>query len=710
MFSCTRSMLALLLSLVFLRQAMSSVHADVSPVDKVVQLLTELKAKITREGEEEKKLFEAFMAWCKDGGKEKEFEIKTGKSKIQDLEATISKGASDFDVSSSKIEELAAQLSTNDADLKAATTIRDKAHKEFVALEKELMDTLDTLERAINILERKMRGSALMQAKVDSADIKHLVSTLSAVIDAAALSLHDRTKLLGLVQSSDDEEDAAFGAPSPEAYKGHSEGIVDVLEDLKQKAAAQLEQARREEVSDKHNFDLLEQSLSDQMKADQADLASNKQLKHEATESVAAAQGDLEEEKKALAEAETTLKNMDGDCKQRAADNEVTVAKRAEELEAVEKARQVIQESTGGAAKLVYDASFLQVDTVDGNENTMGSHLKTHADLANFEVVNLLRKLAHEQQSVALQQLATRISTAMKNSATTGEDPFAKVKGMISDMIEKLLKDAGEEAQHKAYCDKEMAETKQKTDELEYDVEKYSSKLDKARAASVMLKDEVSVLQNEILEITKSQSEADDLRKEELKVYTQSKSDLEQGIEGVRLAMKMLRDFYAEQPAAMIQQPARADAAGGIVAMLEVVEADMGKSLATIEMNEETAATQYERTKMQNKIDKKMKESDVKYKTKEAATLDKKATDLASDLDSTQAELDAVLSYTKNIRGMCSTKPEGYEERKVRREQEIEGLKEALRILEGEAVFLQGRSKSSRLRGIMASARPHAQQ
>jgi len=696
-------MLVLTLPLFLLSQATSGSRTDVSPVEQVVKLLTELKLKITKEGVEEKKLFDAFMAWCKDGGKEKEFEITTSKSKIEDLEATISKGASDIEVSTSKIEELAAQLSTNDADLQAATGIREKAHTEFVALEKELIDTIDTLERAINILARKLRGSALMQAKVDSTDVKNLISTLSTVIDAASLSLHDRTKLLGLVQSSDEDEDAAYGAPSPEAYASHSEGIIDVLEDLKQKATTQLEQARREEVTDKHNFDLLKQSLSDQIKVDSGELSSSKQAKHDATETVAGAQGDLEEEKKLLAEAETTLANMEGDCKQRAADNAESVAKRAAELEAVEKARQVIQESVGGAAKITYGESFLQVSAVNSLGNALGSKLRTRADLANFEVVNLIRKLAHEQRSAMLQQLATRISTAIKNSATHGEDPFAKVKGMISDMIEKLLKQAGEEAEHKAYCDKELADTAQKTSELEYDVEKYSGKLDKTQSASVMLKDEVAVLQKELLEITKSQSEADALRKEELKVYTASKTDLEQGIGGVRQAIQILRDYYAEEAS-------HAEAAGGIVSMLEVVEADMGKSLATIEMNEETAATQYEKLSMQNRIDKKMKESDVKYKTKEAAALDKTAADLTSDLESTQAELDAVMQYKKNIRGMCSTKPEGYEERTARREQEIEGLKEALRILEGEAVLLQSRSRSSRLRGILTPARVHVHQ
>mmetsp|Transcript_79730 Transcript_79730/g.125757 ORF Transcript_79730/g.125757 Transcript_79730/m.125757 type:complete len:108 (-) Transcript_79730:19-342(-) len=99
---------------------------------------------------------------------------------------------------------------------------------------------------------------------------------------------------------------------------------------------------------------------------------------------------------------------------------------------------------------------------------------------------------------------------------------------------------------------------------------------------------------------------------------------------------------------------------------------------------------------MDNKMQKTMKEKDVKYKTKEAAELDKKVTEASSDRESASSELDAVLQYTKNIRGMCELKPESYDERKERRTQEIEGLKEALKILEGESVFLQRRRSISR--------------
>jgi len=84
-----------------------------------------------------------------------------------------------------------------------------------------------------------------------------------------------------------------------------------------------------------------------------------------------------------------------------------------------------------------------------------------------------------------------------------------------------------------------------------------------------------------------------------------------------------------------------------------------------------------------------MKEQDIKYKTKESTGLDKSINEFSSDRESAQSELDAVLEYSANIRGMCVAKPESYEERKGRREQEVAGLKEALSILEGEAVFLQ---------------------
>merc|ERR1719174_2098727 len=159
---------------------------------------------------------------------------------------------------------------------------------------------------------------------------------------------------------------------------------------------------------------------------------------------------------------------------------------------------------------------------------------------------------------------------------------------------------------------------------------------------------------------------------------------MEQGIEGVKLALKVLREYYASGGGAQ-------GAGGGIISMLEVIEADFEKGLAELITVEEAAVAEYEKITKENAIAKTTKEQDVKYKGKEAKGLDKAVAEHTSDREGLQTELDAVLDYWSQIQEQCIAKPEPYEERKKRREAEIAGLKEGLAILEGEA-FIQKKS------------------
>merc|ERR1719414_1408872 len=108
----------------------------------------------------------------------------------------------------------------------------------------------------------------------------------------------------------------------------------------------------------------------------------------------------------------------------------------------------------------------------------VGSRLRTHTDLANAEVVNLVKRLAQEHHSAALAQLASRIEAVVRFGASGGADPFGKVKGLIADPIAKLEAEAAAEATEKAYCDDQMAKTAAKQAELEDDIAKLTSKID----------------------------------------------------------------------------------------------------------------------------------------------------------------------------------------------------------------------------------------
>jgi hypothetical protein len=212
--------------------------ASADPIQKIIELITEFQGKIIRDGEVEQKAYDEYFEWCDDASKSKSFELKTSTAKAEKLTAILQKAASDIEDASTKIEELSSATSTDEADLKAATTIRESEHKDFAAEEAELMESIDMLGRAIGILEKELKGSSFLQAKVVTSNMKNVISTLSTIVDAASFSTHDKQRLLALVQSSQGEDDGLdghelMGAPDPAAYESKSGGIVDVLEDMK---------------------------------------------------------------------------------------------------------------------------------------------------------------------------------------------------------------------------------------------------------------------------------------------------------------------------------------------------------------------------------------------------------------------------------------------------------------------------------------------
>merc|ERR1719240_1554955 len=183
------------------------------------------------------------------------------------------------------------------------------------------------------------------------------------------------------------------------------------------------------------------------------------------------------------------------------------------------------------------------------------SRMHTRADLANTEVVALVKKLAKDHHSAALAQLASRIAVVVRYGGKDGADPFAKIKGLISDMITKLDKEAEAEATEKAYCDEQMAKTEAKKAELEDTIAKLTNKIDRNAARSASLKEEVVELESELRALAKTQAEMDKIRGEENANFKVAKAELSQGLAGVRKALGVLRDYYGGA-AAMIQADA----------------------------------------------------------------------------------------------------------------------------------------------------------
>merc|ERR1711920_886509 len=269
-------------------------------------------------------------------------------------------------------------------------------------------------------------------------------------------------------------------------------------------------------------------------------------------------------------------------------------------------------------------------------------------------------------------------------------------KGLISDMIARLEQEAGADATKKAYCDKELSETNTKKDEKSNEIAKLSTRIDRMAARSAQLKEEVAALQAQLAKLAKSQADMDRLRREEKAAFIASKAELEKGLTGIKLALKILNEYYGSEGKA---HEAAEGAGSSIISLLEVCEADFTKNLAQITSDEDLAASQHEQASKDNEIERNAKESDVKYKNKESNGLDKTSGELSADRSNVQAELDAVLQCLSRIESECTERAETYASRAGRRAAEIAGLKEALQILESETALVQQRTNRHALRG-----------
>merc|ERR1719265_3135279 len=215
--------------------------------------------------------------------------------------------------------------------------------------------------------------------QIDTSSMNSVINGLKSVLDAAAIGAGDQKLLTGLLQNQqgDDDDDLSFGAPAAAGYKSHGGGIMDVLEDLKEKAENELADLRKAESNAAHNYDMLKQSLTDQLAADNKDKDDETTAKNAAEETKATAEGDLSNTVKDLADAQNALQVANTNCMSVAADHEATVQSRNAELKAIATATKILHETSSGAVSQAY--GFLQVNS--------GSQLKTRSDLTNAEVV-----------------------------------------------------------------------------------------------------------------------------------------------------------------------------------------------------------------------------------------------------------------------------------------------------------------------------------
>jgi len=673
-------------------------------VSKVIELLANLEKKVYTEGAKEEETHLKFQSWCKQTSLAKQREMRTLQAKLDKATAQKSKAGGKADASAEQIGQLQTSIAKNEDDLKAAQSRRDEEAANFKSHEKELTDAHDAAAQAIEILKQEAaKKPSLLQelrAPVEGSDLGPLLASLSQVAEAASLIGQDSEHFQSLLSTQEE-------APEPDVYTPQSSGIVDLLEDMIDKTTSDLHDLRQEESKARGDFDALRQSLEDELAEDKKDLERELAAKTQNERTAAQSKQLLEETQKELDELKAYVDDLTTTCETSAADYETGTKARKKELATLSKAEEILKDSMATSLAQTPSYSFLQV--------------KKASPLSPAEAIQAVRSLAKDHESSSLLQLAGRMEAILRvadGRQDAAEDRLAKVREMVNQMIARLEEQVEKETKQADYCRREMKRSKEKKEDLTTATEKAHTKLEQANSMAATLKSEIGQIQSDMSEDSKEQIEMAKLRKEEHKDYLEAKEELDKGLEGIRKAQGLLKDYYeatgkssllqaetSSADMAALMDPEQPDmpkgftpsndAGGGIMDILEHAESDMAADLAAEESKESQAAEEFEKTDNEAKIAIAVLKQDLKHKSKQAAELQQELNELNSDASSLEDELAAVKDYAMELEQQCTVTEDSYEEKQAKREAEIKGLREAMVALGGPSYSLtQQRSQS----------------
>jgi len=653
----------------------------VTPTEKVVELLSGMVDKGKSEKHAEQVQFASYKQFCDDTSTDKTRAIAEANARIEKLSADILKFTSDAKKLAREIAAHDKDIATWTGDKNAATKVRDIEAADYSTLHKDYSESIDALGRAVEVLKSQ---------DYDRAQAAEMLLQLNAIIPKK-----DQDVITNFLQQQPSEEDLSMLEQDPGAhgYEFQSGGVIQMLEKLEDKFVDERSDLEKAEVNSKHAYDMLMQDLTAEVENATQARTEKSAARGKKLQMAADAKGDKVDTTATRDDDQKYLSDLTATCEQKASDFENRQQLRADELVAIEKAIEILSSGAvaGAATKhlptLVQKNSFVQLKSA---AKVGGSDDRT------FKAIEFLKMRAGQMNSRILTQLTMKAGEGQMTG--TSADPFKKVKKLIQDLITRLLEEANQEAEHKGWCDTELAANEATRKEKTSKVETLHAEIDQLEASITKLTEEITNLSAAVAALDAAVAKATKQREEEKATNEETIADSKAAQTAVAQATEVLKEFYAKagEATSLLQQqpesPEIFDEAytgmqsenGGVVGMLEVIASDFARLEAETTAAEAASQKEYDQFMDDSAVDKAQKNKDIEHKTAKKQNEEQALQEAKGDLEGTQKELDAALSYFDKLKPSCIDSGVSYEDRVARREEEIQSLQEALRILNSE--------------------------
>jgi len=709
---------------------------DVSPVEKVIQMIADLQAQVINEGKAEATTYDKFACFCKDMTNEKTEAITAGETQKEELTSTIGELSARREELDQQIADLTATIADLAKQMDEATKKREEEIAVYEKNDADLTGAIEALNGAIDALKSSKAGveadASLLQTKIQK--VQKTLSKALMMADALGFEVHSGTPaqqkaLAALIQQP--------SVPTSD-YDFQSGHIIEMLEDLLKDFITQKDDADAENVKVQAEHDQLMQSLTMQKKSAEDDLEQAKEDKGKVMDEIAQNQQDLTTCIATLRDDQAYLLDLTEKCEAKSKEWDQRSSMRQEELTALTQALAIIkgtvaEKTTEKTIRFVEksavvaphnttvqddadaaddadddedddedddsdDASFLQLQDSRSKLSQLVKSMSKKGDFLTAtqtpreKAIALLRERGEKLHSTVLTSLANKMS----------KDVFAKIKKLIQELIERLLQEAANEASHKGWCDEAMGKAKQQRDLKAEKIKKLNTEMESQEAKRDKLAEEIKVLTAEIAELEDALAKATKQREEEKAENAATISEAQEGKDAVEMALDILKKFYAKAKhgkVEMIQQVPEGEMpdagfegaykgsqaeSGGIIGMLEVIQSDFDRTIRETTAAEKKAQQEFVEFERTTKVSLAQKTTAKETLETELSNVKAAHNENMDDLIATQDLFDKAIQELEELKPACVDTGMSYEERVARREQEIESLKEALCILDKE--------------------------
>jgi len=665
----------------FLCVASNAGAVEVNPIRKVVTMLQNMQTKITAEGAKKEKMFDAYMCYCNNADGTLGKSISDAQTKIPQVESSIKEGAALKKQLEAELKDAqVGRVEAKDAIAKA-TGIREKEAAAYAKVKSDAESNIGALDKAIPAIEKGMGGAFL---QTNSAAILRQISESANMIPA------DRDLLASFLSEG-------------ENYAPKSGSIVGILKQLHDEMSKDFADATAEENSAIASFDSLVASKKKEIDALTKAIESKTMRVGELGVKLAQAENDLEDTKEGLAEDQKFLADLDKNCELKKAEWAAYQKMQATEMVALADTIKVLNDD---------DALELFKKTLPGSASSFVQVKVTSATMKQQALHALKSNNKHDPR-------LDLIELAMHG----GKMGFDKIIKMIDDLVVDLKAEQGIDNDKKAYCEAEFDKAEDKAKGLALDISDLEKAIEDGQESISALASEIAALQDGIKALDKSVADATETRKKEHDDFVENLAANNAAKDILGFAKNRLNKFYNPKlyvappkrelaamaqvngvaappppPAADLSYKKSGEESGGVIAMIDLIVADVDKEIQTSEVDEKDAQSDYEGF-MSDASEKRAQDSKA-ITDKEGAKAETES-ELQSNTDSKNSKNIEAMETAKYIGGLheeCDWLLKYFDARKAARTGEIDALGKAKAVLSG-ADYSLVQTASMHLRG-----------